>query len=83
MEQALSRVPLDLDYLEFVCSQELVFLSAISRAGPRHKRTKRLLRAPVAGRGPQEHIKLQFNFKIMLMIIIKMCNKLNIMLIGW
>ena len=30
MEHALSRVPLDLDYLEFVCSQELVFLSAIS-----------------------------------------------------
>ena len=32
-----------------------------TRSGPRFKRTKRLLRAPVATRGPQEHIKLQFN----------------------
>ncbi|XP_023666594.2 uncharacterized protein [Paramormyrops kingsleyae] len=30
LEHAVGRLPLDLDYLDFVCSQEWVFLSAIS-----------------------------------------------------
>ncbi|XP_057183751.1 uncharacterized protein LOC130550328 [Triplophysa rosa] len=30
LEHAVGRVPLDMDYLEFICSQEFVFLSAVS-----------------------------------------------------
>ncbi|XP_058624814.1 uncharacterized protein LOC131536102 isoform X2 [Onychostoma macrolepis] len=30
LDSAIGRLPLDMDYLEFMCSQELVFLSAVS-----------------------------------------------------
>lgn len=30
LENAVGRLPLDMDYLEFICSQELVFLSSVS-----------------------------------------------------
>lgn len=30
LENAVGRQPLDMDYLEFICSQELVFLSAVT-----------------------------------------------------
>lgn len=30
LSSCLDRAPLDLDYLEFICSQELVVLSAVS-----------------------------------------------------
>lgn len=32
LENAVGRLPLDMDYLEFICSQELVFLSAVSNS---------------------------------------------------
>lgn len=30
LEHALERLPIDLDFMEFICSQELVFLNSIS-----------------------------------------------------
>lgn len=30
LEHAIDRVPLDLDFMEFICSQELVFINSIS-----------------------------------------------------
>ena len=31
LEHIVGQMPLDLDYLEFICTQELVFLNAMSR----------------------------------------------------
>ncbi len=49
----------------------LVFISLTkTRAGPRHKRTKRLLRAPMATRGPLRVVYMKWPFILFYFIFV-------------